>query len=186
MKKIVIVRLDKACDPEVNSLEDVLELMRAPHTDDACECGCECESKKKSDEAKLSQASLDLISAIAKDLGIDVEQLKKDVIEEKYKADAKKATEAAKAKTKDLFDKLEKIHGHGTAKAETEENDTEIRVRNAIYYNGVKDGYEKGFHDVVNFMKSRLSKFIEDLDDMSKWSFKNGKLKEDAIIDIKK
>ena len=146
MKKIVLVRLDKACDPEVNSLEDVLELMRAPHTDDTCEC--ECKSKKKSDESGISKETLELISAIAKDLGLDASTLKANVIARK-RADEEKAKEA-------------------------------------LYYNGVRDGYEKGFHDVVNFMKSRLGKFIEDLDDMSKWSFKNGKLKEDAIADIKK
>ena len=170
MKKIILVRLDKACDPEVNSLEDVLELMRAPHTDNTCEC--ECKSKKKSDESVLSKEALDLISAIAEDLGLDDSTLKADVIAQKR---------AAEAKAKEALKKTQEA-----AKAEAKENDTEIRVRNAIYYNGVKDGYEKGFHDVVNFMKSRLGKFIEDLDDMSKWSFKNGKLKEDAIIDIKK
>ena len=168
MKKIILVRLDKACDPEVSSLEDVLELMRAPHTDDACEC--ECKSKKKSDESVLSKESLELISAIAKDLGLDASTLKADVIAQKR---------AAEAKAKEALKKTQEA-------AKAKENDAEIRVRNAIYYNGVRDGYEKGFHDVVNFMKSRLGKFIEDLDDMSKWSFKNGKLKEDAIADIKK
>lgn len=180
MKKIVLVRLDKACDPEVESLKDVVEFVKKVA---ASEEICECESKKE----ELSEGTLELISAIAKDLGIDVEQLKKDVIEEKRKTEveAKKATEAAKAKA--LFDKLEEkgfTKIHGAAKAE--EKDTEIRVRNTIYYSGVKDGYEKGFHDVVNFMKSRLGKFIEDLDDMSKWTFKNGKLKDDAIVILKK
>lgn len=168
MKKIILVKLDKACDPEVSSLEDVLELMRAPHTDDTCEC--ECKSKKKSDESGISKEALDLISAIAKDLGLDASTLKADVIAQKR---------AAEAKAKEALKKTQEA-------SKAKENDAEIRVRNAIYYNGVRDGYEKGFHDVVNFMKTRLGKFIEDLDDMSKWSFKNGKLKEDAIADIKK
>lgn len=163
MKKIVLVRLDKACDPEVESLKDVVEFVKKVA---ASEEVCERESKKE----ELSEGALELISAIAKDLGIDVEQLKKDIIEEKH---------AAEAKAKEALKKTQEA-------ARAEEKDTEIRVRNAIYYSGVKDGYEKGFHDVVNFMKSRLGKFIEDLDDMSKWSFKNGKLKDDTIAILKK
>ncbi len=167
MKKIVIVKLGNVCNPEVNSLEDVLELMCAPHTDDACEC--ECKSKKKSNEANLSKEVLNSIQAIAKDLGIDTEQLKKDVIEEKYKADIKKATEAAKVKnesenaTKSIKNKLD-----------------------AAYTAGSIDGYEKGFKDCIKFIISRLNKSItatlSDLNDMAKWNFKDGTLKEDAVF----
>lgn len=173
MKKIILVKLDKACDPEVSSLEDVLELMRAPHTDDACEC--ECKSKKKSNEANLSQASLDLISAIAEDLGIDVEQLKKDVIEEKYKADAKKATEAARAKSE------------AKSKEEFEKEAKFIKGKlDAAYTTGAIDGYEKGFKQAINFIRARLNKTLtaalSDLNDMAKWNFKDGTLKEDAVF----
>lgn len=171
MKKFILVRLDKACDPEVNSLEDVLELVCAPHADDTCEC--ERKSKNKPDESVLSKEALDFVSDIANDLGIDVEQLKKDVIKEKIKVDAKKATEAARAKNE----------------AKAKENEAEIRVRNNIYNRGVEDGYEKCFRDVVSVMKTRLGKFIEDLDDMSKWSFRNGKLKvkdDDDKVNVKK
>ena len=165
MKKIVIVRLDKACDPEVNSLEDVFEFMCAPNTDDSCEC--DHKSKKKSDESVLSKEALELISAIAKDLGIDVEQFKKDVIEEKRKADAKKATEASRAKTK-AASKVNK------SKPYTE------------YETGAIDGYEKGFKDAIKFISSRLNKTItstlSDLNDMAKWNFKDGTLKEDAVF----
>lgn len=167
MKKIVIVRLDKACDPEVNSLEDVLEFMHAPYTDDAYECECDHKSKKKSDKSDISKELLDSISAIAKDLGIDVEQLKKDVIEEKHKADAKKATEASKAKTE------------AASKANKYKLYTE-------YETGVIDGYEKGFKDAIKFISSRLNKTLtstlSDLNDMAKWNFKDGTLKEDAVF----
>lgn len=167
MKKIVIVRLDKACDPEVNSLEDVLEFMRAPYTDDAYECECEHKSKKKSDKSDISKELLDSISAIAKDLGIDVEQLKKDVIEEKHKSDAKKAAEASRAKTE------------AASKANKSKPYTE-------YETGVIDGYEKGFKDAIKFISSRLNKSLtstlSDLNDMAKWNFKDGTLKEDAVF----
>ena len=167
MKKIVIVRLDKACDPEVNSLEDVLEFMHAPYTDDVYECECEHKSKKKSDKSDISKELLESISAIAKDLGIDVEQLKKDVIEEKHKADAKKATEASKAKTE------------AASKANKYKLYTE-------YETGVIDGYEKGFKDAIKFISSRLNKSLtatlSDLNDMAKWNFKDGTLKEDAVF----
>lgn len=167
MKKIVIVRLDKACDPEVNSLEDVLEFMHAPYTDDAYECECEHKSKKKSDKSDISKELLDSISAIAKDLGIDVEQFKKDIIEEKHKADAKKAAEAAKAKT-EAASKVNK------SKPYTE------------YETGAIDGYEKGFKDAIKFISSRLNKSLtaalSDLNDMAKWNFKDCTLKEDAVF----
>lgn len=167
MKKIVIVRLDKACDPEVNSLEDVLEFMHAPYTDDVYECECEHKSKKKSDKSDISKELLESISAIAKDLGIDVEQLKKDVIEEKHKSDAKKAAEAAKAKTE------------ATLKVNKSKPYTE-------YETGVIDGYEKGFKDAIKFISSRLNKTLtstlSDLNDMAKWNFKDGTLKEDAVF----
>ena len=166
MKKIVIVRLDKACDPEVNSLEDVLEFMHAPYTDDAYECECS-KSKKKSDKSDISKEALDVISAIAKDLGIDVEQLKKDIIEEKHKADAKKATEASRAKTE------------AASKANKSKPYTE-------YETGVIDGYEKGSKDAIKFISSRLNKTLtstlSDLNDMAKWNFKDGTLKEDAVF----
>lgn len=166
MKKIVIVRLDKACDPEVNSLEDVFEFMHAPCTDDAYECECS-KSKKKSDKSDISKEALDVISAIAKDLGIDVEQLKKDIIEEKHKADAKKATEASRAKTE------------AASKANKSKPYTE-------YETGVIDGYEKGFKDAIKFISSRLNKTLtstlSDLNDMAKWNFKDGTLKEDAVF----
>ena len=166
MKKIVIVRLDKACDPEVNSLEDVLEFMHAPYTDDAYECECS-KSKKKSDKSDISKEALDVISAIAKDLGIDVEQLKKDIIEEKHKADAKKATEASRAKTE------------AASKANKSKPYTE-------YETGVIKGYEKGFKDAIKFISSRLNKTLtstlSDLNDMAKWNFKDGTLKEDAVF----
>ena len=166
MKKIVIVRLDKACDPEVNSLEDVLEFMHAPYTYDAYECECS-KSKKKSDKSDISKEALDVISAIAKDLGIDVEQLKKDIIEEKHKADAKKATEASRAKTE------------AASKANKSKPYTE-------YETGVIDGYEKGFKDAIKFISSRLNKTLtstlSDLNDMAKWNFKDGTLKEDAVF----
>lgn len=165
MKKIVIVRLDKACDPEVNSLEDVFEFMCTPNTYDSCEC--EHKSKKKSDESVLSKEALELISAIAKDLGIDVEQFKKDVIEEKRKADAKKATEASRAKTE------------AASKANKSKPYTE-------YETGAIDGYEKGFKDAIKFISSRLNKTLtstlSDLNDMAKWNFKDGTLKEDAVF----
>lgn len=185
MKKIVIVRLDKACDPEVNSLEDVLELMCAPHADDTCKR--ECKSKKKSDETNLSEEALELISTIAKDLGIDVEQLKKDVIEEKYKADAKKAAEAEADKAKALFDKLEKIHGTAKAKEESENAAKSIKFKiDAAYTTGAIDGYEKGFKDAIKFISSRINKSftatLSDLNDMAKWNFKDGTLKEDAVF----
>lgn len=167
MKKIVIVRLDKACDPEVNSLEDVFEFMHDPYTDDAYECECERKSKKKSDKSDISKEALDVISAIAKDLGIDVEQLKKDIIEEKHKADAKKATEASRTKTE------------VTSKANKSKPYTE-------YETGAIDGYEKGFKDAIKFISSRLNKTLtstlSDLNDMTKWNFKDGTLKEDAVF----
>lgn len=166
MKKIVIVRLDKACDPEVNSLEDVFEFMHDPYTDDAYECECS-KSKKKSDKSDISKEALDVISAIAKDLGIDVEQLKKDIIEEKYKADAKKATEASRAKT-------EAASKSNKSKPYTE------------YETGAIDGYEKGFKDAIKFISSRLNKTLtstlSDLNDMAKWNFKDGTLKEDTVF----
>lgn len=170
MKKIVIVKLGNACNPEVNSLEDVLELMCAPHTDDACEC--ECKSKKKSDESVLSKEALDLISAIAKDLGIDGEQLKKDVIEEKIKTNAKKAAEAAKAKTE--------------AASKANKSKPYTPYETGIYETGAIDGYEKGFKDAIKFISSRLNKSLtatlSDLNDMAKWNFKDGTLKEDAVF----
>lgn len=193
MKKIVIVKLGNACNPEVNSLEDVLEFMRASHTDDTC--GCEGKSKKKSDESGISKEALDLISTIAEDLGIDVEQLKKDIIEEKRKAEAeaKKAAEAAEAKA--LFDKLEeksftKIHGEAKAKeeaaAKTNKSKHYTAYETGIYETGAIDGYEKGFKDAIEFIKSRLNKSItttlSDLNDMAKWNFKDGTLKEDAVF----
>lgn len=167
MKKIVIVRLDKACDPEVNSLEDVLEFMHAPYTDDTYECECEHKSKKKSDKSDISKELLDSISAIAKDLGIDAEQLKKDIIEEKHKYDAKKATEASRAKTE------------AASKANKSKPYTE-------YETGAIDGYEKGFKDAIKFISSRLNKTLtstlSDLNDMAKWNFKDCTLKEDAVF----
>lgn len=167
MKKIVIVRLDKACDPEVNSLDDVFEFMSTPYTDDVYECECEHKSKKKSDKSDISKELLESISAIAKDLGIDVEQLKKDVIEEKHKADAKKAAEASKAKTE------------AASKANKYKLYTE-------YETGVIDGYEKGFKDAIKFISSRFNKSLtatlSDLNDMAKWNFKDGTLKEDAVF----
>lgn len=173
MKKIVLVRLDKACDPEVESLKDVVEFVKKVA---ASEEVCECECKKKKNESKkeeLSEDALELISAIAKDLDIDVEQLKKDVIEEKYKADAKKVTEAAKAATK--------------AKEESENATKSIKFKlDAAYTTGAIDGYEKGFKDAIKFISSRLNKsftaVVSDLNDMAKWNFKDGTLKEDAIF----
>lgn len=153
MKKIVIVRLDKACDPEVNSLEDVLEFMHDPYTDDAYECECS-KSKKKSNGSNLSKESLEVISAIAKDLGIDAEQLKSRYLKEKMK------TEAASKANK--------------SKPYTE------------YETGAIDGYEKGFKDAIKFISSRLNKTLtstlSDLNDMAKWNFKDGTLKEDAVF----
>lgn len=175
MKKIVIVKLGNACNPEVNSLEDVLEFMCSPHTDEHT-CECECKSKKKPNEANLSKEALDLISTIAKDLGIDAEQLKKDVIEEKYKADAKKATEAAAAATK----------AKEEASAKTNKAKPYTPYETGIYETGVINGYEKGFKDCIEFIKSRLNKYVtatlSDLNDMAKWNFKDGTLKEDAIL----
>ena len=172
MKKIVIVRLDKACDPEVNSLEDVLEFMHDPYTDDAYECECEHKSKKKSDKSDISKELLDSISAIAKDLGIDVEQFKKDIIEEKHKADAKKAAEAAKAKTE--------------AASKVNKSKPYTPYETGIYETGAIDGYEKGFKDAIKFISSRLNKSLtatlSDLNDMAKWNFKDGTLKEDAVF----
>ena len=171
MKKIVIVRLDKACDPEVNSLEDVLEFMHAPYTDDDYECECS-KSKKKSDKSDISKEALDVISAIAKDLGIDVEQLKKDIIEEKHKADAKKATEASRAKTE--------------AASKANKSKPYTPYETGIYETGAIDGYEKGFKDAIKFISSRLNKTLtstlSDLNDMAKWNFKDGTLKEDAVF----
>ena len=176
MKKIVIVKLGNACNPEVNSLEDVLELMCAPHTDDTCEC--ECKSKKKSNESGISKEALDLISAVAEDLGIDVEQLKKDVIEEKYKADAKRATEAAKAKTE--------AKAKEEAAAKINKSKPYTAYETSIYETGAIDGYEKGFKDCIKFISSRLNKSLtatlSDLNDLAKWNFKDGTLKEDAVF----
>lgn len=169
MKKIVLVRLDKACDPEVESLKDVVEFVKKIASSEEV---CKCESKKKSGESVLSKEALDLISAIAKDLGINVEQLKKDVIEEKYKADAEKATEAAIAKTE------------ATSKANKSKPYTPYET--GIYETGAIDGYEKGFKDAIKFISSRLNKsltaVLSDLNDMAKWNFKDGTLKEDAVF----
>ena len=175
MKKIILVRLDKACDPEVGSLKDVVEFVKqVAASEEVCEC--ECKSKKKSDESSISKEALDLISTIAEDLGIDVEQLKKDVIEEKYKADAKRATEAAIAATK----------AKEEAVAKTNKAKPNTPYEAGIYETGAIYGYEKGFKDCIEFIRSRLNKSItatlSDLNDMAKWNFKDGTLKEDAVF----
>ena len=172
MKKIILVKLDKACDPEVESLKDVVEFVKkvATSSEEVCECKKE---KKESKQEELSEGALELISAIAKDLGIDVEQLKKDVIEEKYKADAEKATKVAEAATK--------------AKEESEDAAKSIKFKlDAAYTTGAIDGYEKGFKDAIKFIISRINKSftatLSDLNDMAKWNFKDGTLKEDAVF----
>ena len=161
MKKIILVRLDKACDPEVESLKDVIELVKkVSASEEACECECK---KKKAEpkEEKLSECALDLISTIAKDLGLDASALKADILAQKLAAEEKAKEEERKIKTPKVdFDKQ----------------------LNDAYHAGTKDGYEKGFGEAISFMKSRLIKLVEDLSDMEKWNFKDGTLKEDVIF----
>lgn len=157
MKKIVLVKFENACNPEVNSIDDVLEFVCAPHEDDN---ECEHKTKKKSNGSNLSKESLEVISAIAKDLGIDAEQLKSRYLKEKMKAEAA-ASKANKSKPYTAYE-------------------------NGIYETGAIDGYEKGFKDAIKFISSRLNKSLtatlSDLNDMAKWNFKDGTLKEDAVF----
>lgn len=168
MKKIILVRLDKACDPEVESLKDVVEFVKkVAASEEVCECECKKE-KNESKQEELSKEALNLISTIAEDLGLDVSTLKADVLAQKRAAEAK-AKEAAKAKE------------------ESENTTKSIKGKlNAAYTTGAIDGYEKGFKDAIKFINSRLNKSItatlSDLNDMTKWNFKDGTLKEDAVF----
>ena len=159
MKKIVIVRLDKACDPEVESLKDVVEFVK----------------KVAASEEELSEDALELISAVAEDLGLDASTLKADVLAQKR---AKHAAEA-KAKEEALKKSQEAVSKSNKGKPYT-------AYETGIYETGAIDGYEKGFKDCIKFIISRINKSftttLSDLNDMAKWNFKDGTLKEDAVF----